>query len=435
MFVIWASYGFRYSAFNPHVPPASQFIRRWELIEANIGFQGQVVHALARLHALPEAFLYGYSYVVESAQSRAAFLNGEYSMTGWRSFFPWTFLLKTTPALLIALLTVATIAIRRWAPRHDASVDGTGMAAKRRIWRDVARVLPLVILFGVYWAFSLTTHLNIGQRHIQPTYPVLFIGAGAIVAAASSWRSVFAVLALLCAGWQTIDALRVWPDYLAYFNPIGGGPSTGYRHLVDSSLDWGQDLPGLKTWLGANTDPATNVYLSYFGTGEPQYYGIKAKRLVMLNGFRIPQPFERLEAGVYCVSATCLQQVYSRFRGPWTMAMESAYQQLRQLEPALIEYTHGRNRDEWLKVATDETWSRQQAALEDLRFARLCHYLRARDPIAQIGYSINVYSLTTEEINRAVYGDLASWRQAIVSALELRHASRANGATTEQPGR
>jgi hypothetical protein len=253
---------------------------------------------------------------------------------------------------------------------------------------------------------------------------VLFIAAGAVVAAAASWRSVFAALALLCAGWQTTDAFRAWPDYLAYFNPIGGGPSVGYRHLVDSSLDWGQDLPGLKTWLGANTVPATNVYLSYFGTGEPQYYGIKAKRLVMLNGFRIPQPFERLEAGVYCVSATCLQQVYSRFRGPWTTEKESAYQQLRQLEPALIEYTHGLNRDDWLKVATAETWDRQQAALEELRFARLCHYLRVRDPIAQIGYSINVYSLTSEEINSAVYGDLASWRQAIVSALERKSARR-----------
>ncbi len=83
--------------------------------------------------------------------------------------------------------------------------------------------------------------------------------------------TVLAVLVLI------VQSLLIWPHYLAYFNPIAGGPRNGYRHLIDSSLDWGQDLPGLKKWLEDHKDDPGwlgEVYLSYFGTGDPQYYGI-----------------------------------------------------------------------------------------------------------------------------------------------------------------
>ena len=60
-------------------------------------------------------------------------------------------------------------------------------------------------------------------------------------------RSAFIFAALL--GWHAIESIKVAPDFLAYFNELAGGPANGYRHLVDSSLDWGQDLPKLKEWL------------------------------------------------------------------------------------------------------------------------------------------------------------------------------------------
>ena len=49
--------------------------------------------------------------------------------------------------------------------------------------------------------------------------------------------------------WHVGESLAIAPHYLAYFNAFAGGPSQGYRHLIDSSLDWGQDLRGLKDWL------------------------------------------------------------------------------------------------------------------------------------------------------------------------------------------
>ena len=66
----------------------------------------------------------------------------------------------------------------------------------------------------------------------------------------------------------------MYPHYLAYFNWIAGGPVNGYKHLVHSSLDWGQDLPGLKRWLNEHDLDSTGktpVYLAYFGKAKPAY--------------------------------------------------------------------------------------------------------------------------------------------------------------------
>src|SRR5439155_865573 len=106
-----------------------------------------------------------------------------------------------------------------------------------------------------------------------------------------------------------VASVSTWPHYLAYFNQLAGGPRQAYRHLVDSSLDWGQDLPGLARWLQRNVPSGTPVYLSYFGTGNPDYYHIKARRLPGFFDEWRPREWYQLTGGVYAVSATMLQSV------------------------------------------------------------------------------------------------------------------------------
>ena len=406
MAVIWLFYGFRYSAFNPALPPADHFIRPWEVLDLHIGLPGQVLRAFAAVHALPEAFLYGFAYVLETAQVRSAFLNGNYSTTGWPSFFPWTFALKTTLPVLAATALVAGLAGRRW------------WRAPALVRPDFYRIAPLAALFAVYWAFSLTSHLNIGHRHILPTYPVLFVGAGALGAWLVSRRALPVAAAVVLVGGQVLEAARIAPHYLAYFNALGGGPENGHRHLVDSSLDWGQDLPDLKTWLDQNADGAP-VFLSYFGTGEPDYYGIRARRLPFVNAFKIPQPYVRLEAGVYAISATMLEHVYSPIRGPWTLELEKEFQELRAVEPLFGAYVGDpQHRAELNRAATEAQWRRKWTRHDLLRFARLCHYLRARTPDAHVGYSVFLYRLNTAEVAAATAGSFSDWRALIEGATQ-----------------
>jgi hypothetical protein len=402
-FVIWAFFGFRFSAANPALPPLEHFIRPWEWLDANLGAQGKFIRALAAAHVLPEGYLYGLAYVLETAQMRAAFLNGEFSNTGWPGFFLWTFALKSTLPLLGASLAALALLARRW--------------------RDEAyRLAPLAALFAVYWVFSVASHLNIGHRHILPVYPVLFIVAGALGAWLVSRQVMLVTFVIALLGWHAAEALRIAPHFLAYFNQIAGGPTNGHRHFVDSSLDWGQDLPGLKTWLDANTKPGEPVYLSYFGTGEPDYHGIRAQRLMFVNGFKLPPPpLAKLEAGVYCIGATMLEQVYSPVRGPWTLGLEREFQAARSAESAMREVQRDpQHHEELLRDAPREKWEGATRRYEWLRLARLCHYLRARRPDATIGYSILIYRLSAAEVHEATAGSAAEWSAAIERALGAR---------------
>ena len=401
--IIWLFYGFRYAAFNPALPPADHFIRPWAEIDRHIGLAAPVIRGIAAAHLLPEAFLYGLAYVIETAGSRSAFLNGAYSVTGWPMFFPWTFFLKTTLSLLFAGVLVVGLA-------------GQRLLAKAGRWRAVYRATPLIMLFTVYWISSLTSHLNIGHRHILPTYPVLFIATGALGAwfGSRSFVRVAAVALLLTL--QVVEALRIAPHFLAYFNAFAGGPENGWRHLVDSSLDWGQDLPGLKTWLDQHAT-GEEVYLSYFGTGEPAYYGIRTHRLAEANNFMFPVSYVALHGGVYCISATMLQQVYTPVQGPWTLDREKEYQELRALEPIFAEYQRDpARRAELEREAPANQWQRAIRRHDWLRLARLCAYLRLRPADAHIGYSILIFRLNAGEVAGATAGSLADWRALIERA-------------------
>ena len=407
--LIWACFGFRYTGFNPALPGALQYIQTFESAIAGMGAQGAVVRVLAAWHALPEAFLYGYAFVIEMSQQRAAYLDGEYSVTGWVRFFPLAFLYKSTPALLVALPLAGLVA---W-PRRLKSNE---LLARAQMGLYAA--LPLIVLAIVYGAFSLTSHLNIGHRHLMPIYPVLFIATGALGAWAVARRGWAVVIVALLATSQAWSAARIYPHYLAYFNTLAGGPKNGWRHLADSSLDWGQDLPGLKSWLGAHPRAGEPVYLAYAGSGEPDYYQLPVKRLIVINGFHQPQSYVALEAGVYCIGASALTHVYARVRGPWTLELEREYQSLRPLEPFFADYHRDPlRRAALLNDASAERWESGWKRFNDLRFARLCYYLRVRASEENIGGSIFIYRLSAGEIAAATAGSLADWSTLIERAV------------------
>jgi hypothetical protein len=78
--------------------------------------------------------------------------------------------------------------------------------------------------------------------------------------------------------WSAAGALAIHPDYLAYFNPIAGGPDGGPRYLLDSNIDWGQDLPGLADYL-RKQGHAGPVYFGYFGEDAPERWGLEPRQV------------------------------------------------------------------------------------------------------------------------------------------------------------
>jgi 4-amino-4-deoxy-L-arabinose transferase-like glycosyltransferase len=395
--IIWACYGFRYTAFAPGLTtPTDQFIRSWPWMIEHMGWQSGIIRSIRDWRLLPEAFLFGYTHTYVGSLSRAAFLAGEHSTSGWRMFFPLAFGWKSTPAELAGALGTISFMVLRWR--------------ELRPW--VIRLAPLLTLVAVYGVVAISSHLNIGHRHLLPMYPALFIVTGTVIARLPRAWWIAGALAI----GQAFSALSVLPYELAYFNLFAGGPDRGWRLLADSSLDWGQDLGGLKQWLdrnnpGANAEP---VFLSYFGSGEPNYYKIRATRMLFVNGFQFPLAYYEPTAGVYCISATLLQEVYSSARGPWTLEAERAYQELRRLEPQFREYFgDAKSKAHVLSLAPADQWQHDWGQYEILRHARLCAYLRARGPDANVGYSILIFRLSAPELDAALRTSYSDWIGAI----------------------
>lgn len=426
--LIWASYGFRYSAFAAAATGKDAFLGQ---VKDQPGVAGWLLSIARQLHLLPEAYIYGSGLTVRFASERAGFLNGQFGTTGWWWYFPYAFAVKTTiPGMLIGLLALAGLAVR-WK-----SSDAVGPGRERALASLYAGT-PLLALVLVYWAFALSANLNIGQRHLLPTYPALCILAGGAAfwiqplfarmrqpepktgrdrrkqrsqagvrsAASGSLRAVgVATMGLLT--WHVAESLAIRPSYLAYFNQLAGGPSQGYKHLADSSLDWGQDLPALKRWLDSEglqqQSGAGGVYLSYFGTARPEYYGIQATLLAGFIDRRPPRQPVRLGAGVYCISVTVLDVIGTMFYKP---EYEDNYQAALQNVTVFDRSSENDDaRSALLRQTGEEYWRQLFVQFDQLRTGRLVAFLRRRQPDAMVGYSILIYRLTDAEVAEALQG-------------------------------
>jgi len=405
---IWAHYQFRYDASpSPADPTIKTMVRPHHYHDPiNPVLQRGIAWA-RRGHWFPQGYLYGIEWLAGHDDERDAFMDGQWTIGGWRSFFVHAAAVKTPPAGL--LLTLAGLGWWLWLacragrpePAPKKNLDATG-------WRppSLYEAIPYGAMFAIYAPAAIAENLNIGHRHILPLYPVMHVLTGS-VAMLWSQRGIWlrAALVALCL-WRIGDSLSIRPDYLAYFSPLAGGPAQGYRHLVDSSLDWGMDLPALKQWLDKhNPGGHEPVYLSYFGTDSPDYYGIKAHRLPGFFDWR-PREYFELTPGLYAISATLLQTVYTPTFGPWNKVYERDYQDIRRnLE--VFAATEGRpaERAALLKTYPQAAWEREYAAFEQLRIGRLRAWLRHHgDPPASVGYTILIWRLDAAALRAALDG-------------------------------
>ena len=166
---IWGAYGFRFSPFrgadaatatmdvasDPGRPRRTAGRRpggRCCTTPTGHDFDGPVgpiLDGARRARLLPEAYLYSAAYVRKKGTFRSSFLDGEYSTSGWRSYFPIAFLVKTPiPTILLVLLGLGALLIGRTPPRD----------------------LPLAIGLGLFLllhaALAVTSPLAIGYRHL-----------------------------------------------------------------------------------------------------------------------------------------------------------------------------------------------------------------------------------------------------------------------------
>jgi len=291
----WAAYGFRYAP-APGDPAAVCF-RVTEAQRQSLPLLSKLVEFSDRHRLLPNGLTGGFLLGQLRALARAEYLHGEFRQTGWWYYFPVAILIKTPLALLAlffggvvaAFTRVRTQAIVPARAQGDsrAPADAPARARVRTQAPSRARdlwftLLPIVLLLGV----AMTARINIGLRHVLPIYPFLILNGGWLVTRLGGRRGRAILLGL--GALLVFEFARVAPNYLAAFNPLVGGPRGGEYWLVDSNLDWGQDLKGLKAWMDRNQ--VTHVNLSYFGTADPNYYGIDC---TYLPGSLLSRPEQR----------------------------------------------------------------------------------------------------------------------------------------------
>ena len=220
-----------------------------------------------------------------AATGHGAFLMGQHSHRGWWYFFPVAIAVKSTPAELSMLALVVFLATRR------------------STWRDPTRRLWLLAIAAMLGA-GMASSVNIGQRYMLLIYPLAILLSvdwlGEEAGRRHRGRAVAAGLALLA--WQGVSIAGVAPHYLGYFNSFCGGPLEGHRYLVDSSLDWGQDLPSLRRELEAQG--YRKVALNYFGTAKAGVYGLRS-----VDWAGVGEP-EASECDWLAISATSFQGGY-----------------------------------------------------------------------------------------------------------------------------
>jgi hypothetical protein len=90
-------------------------------------------------------------------------------------------------------------------------------------------------------------------------------------------NSGFRFVITIAAACLVAISLTTWPHYLPYFNWLSGGPNNGHRWLLDSNLDWGQDLILLRRYM--DRERIDEIDLAYFGRVPPAAYGIRYRTL------------------------------------------------------------------------------------------------------------------------------------------------------------
>lgn len=300
--LIWAAYGFRFDASGG----ATEQLRIGRLVTKESWLSVLAV-LNAKYFLVPEAWLYGLLDAIR-ASDRESYLLGQIYLHGSWLYFPVAFAVKTPFPTLVALLIAMVLMIRRPSPFQA----------------DLCLLLPAVIFFSL----AVCTKLNIGLRHILPIYPFLFVFIGGRMA--TLWASCNRVArygVALLGIWLSVSSLGVYPHYLTFFNELAGGPGNGHNVLVDSNLDWGQDLKGLGAWMRSHG--VARIQLAYFGTMDPAYYGIDADLLPgTLPVQSRPKLGDSPAPSHIAISATYLKGLYLRNR--------DQYASFRQQKPVAI---------------------------------------------------------------------------------------------------
>lgn len=291
---VWGVYGFRASE-SPDctaVPPG-------DARGLTPGLARAALELVRTANLLPRSYVSGLAQAVAyNTDGHPAFALGEYSTRGWWWYFPLAFLVKTPTCTLLLFFW----GLGRWY---------------RRSPREGPDDTFLAVAAAAFAIFAMKSQINVGLRHVLPIYPFLMVLSGGVRFGNSApGRRASLAWAALLVGTGTAG-LAAAPHFLASFNMPSRALFERHEMLVDSNLDWGQDLGRLKAWVERHG--ISSLKLAYFGTASPRHLGLQHEVLPGPDAHRLYLRHEPewkwsgpLESGDYvAISLTHLSAVYA----------------------------------------------------------------------------------------------------------------------------
>ena len=178
----------------------------------------------------PELFEGIQEVAYHNSHGHPGYLLGERRSTGFWYFYEVGLAVKTPLGFLVLL--------------------GAGIFLAFRYRRYYRQLWPPLLFSAGILLVGMFAHINIGIRHVLPVYIGFSIVAAVALARgienASGKRWVLLGTGLMTA-WLAVSSVISHPDYIPYFNELAG--SHPENILVDSDLDWGQDIKRLSARL------------------------------------------------------------------------------------------------------------------------------------------------------------------------------------------
>jgi len=286
--------------------------------------------------------------------SRPSYMRGKYQAKGWWYYYVYAVLVK---APLGSLLLVAPLAFLR-LPKSP-----------KRSWGDILILLsPALLIFSVA---SLKFGFSHHSRYVLPCAPFIFVWLSQLARPARSVVNgslrflngrkkgtgslrcrrlrLLGVTTVLLVGWSIGSSLAVYPHSISHFNELVGGPRHGPKHLINSNVDWGQDLLMLEKWIEKNAREKP-VFLAFYNSYSPFDEGI-----LNLEDWPFFEGNEEIRDGYFAISVNLLYDF------PWSLH------------------------------STDGEIG--------IMYQRINSYLRGVEPVGRAGFSIRIFS--TKQIRNA----------------------------------
>ncbi len=318
LFVVWPVYYFHTWNYQPEL----QKFHTEDLLKSygNRNFADPVVY-LSDKPAVRGLAEYGLGLLmVTQRQSggNTTYFMGEVRNWAWPQYFPMVYFLKEPLAFWGMVILVFLVLSIKFKIHNSKFIIHNSIAWSRNHFTE----LTMLLWLALYWFTSIRSNLNIGVRHLLPVYGFTFILlSGQLVKIGRRINSKKIVIGhwSLVIGlmiWYLYENISVYPYYLTYFNQVAllrpawapagqaGYVPGGHWYVVDSNLDWGQDLKRLAGWVNRNN--IQKISLDYFGWSDQTYYlkdklvWIKAGKYKSAREFLVDNP----NGGHIAVSAT-----------------------------------------------------------------------------------------------------------------------------------